>query len=200
MKSQYENLKLIEICDIRSGSSIRGAITEVEGTGIRVVQMKDSSIDGITWETCISTELTAKSSPDWLDKDDILLLARGHHNYAVSVDDAINELEAKVIAAPYFFVLKIKTERVHPTYLTWWLNQNPVQNYFKTKSRGSGSLSLPRAALEDTEIVLPTIKEQQTIARLYSNLAQQKVLQQEIVANSEQLLAGIAQQINDNKG
>lgn len=198
MKSQYKHLKLIQICEIKSGRSIRGAITEVEGTGIKVVQMKDSSIDGIYWDSCISTELTGKSSPDWLIKDDILLLARGNHNYAVLVDDSINGVNAKIIAAPYFFVLQAKTKNVNPTYLTWWLNQKSVQNYFKTKSRGTGSLSLPRSALEETEIVLPTIEEQRVIASLYNNLAKQKTVQQELISNSEQLLAGIAQTISNN--
>lgn len=199
MKSQYKYLKLIQLCEIKSGRSIRGAITEVEGTGIRVVQMKDSYIDGISWDSCISTELTGKSSPDWLIKGDILLLARGNQNYAVLVDDSINDVSDKLIVAPYFFVLQAKTEKVNPIYLTWWLNQKPVQNYFKTKSRGTGSLSLPRSALEETEIVLPTIKEQHVIASLYSNLAQQKAVQQELISNSEKLLAGIAQRINNNE-
>lgn len=199
VKNQYKHLELIQICEIKSGRSIRGAITEVEDTGIRIVQMKDLSVDGISWDSCISTELTGKSAPDWLVKGDILVLARGNQNYAVLVDDFINDINAKVIAAPYFFVLQAKTEKVHSTYLTWWLNQKPVQNYFKTKSRGTGSLSLPRSALEETEIVLPTVKEQQIIASLYSNLAQQKAVQQELISNSEQLLAGIAQRINKNK-
>lgn len=198
VNSQYKYLKLIQLCEIKSGRSIRGAITEVEGTGIKVVQMKDSSIDGISWDSCISTELTGKSSPDWLIKDDILLLARGNHNYAVLVNGSINEVNAKVIAAPYFFVLQANTKKINPTYLTWWMNQKSVQNYFKTKSRGTGSLSLARSALEETEIILPTIEEQQIIARLYNNLAQQKSLQQALIANSEQLLAGIAQTISNN--
>ena len=199
MKSQYKHSKLIQICEIKSGRSIRGAITEVEGTGIKIVQMKDSSIDGISWDSCISTELTGKSSPDWLIKGDILLLARGNHNYAVSVDSSINNIDAKIVAAPYFFVLQTKHEKINPIYLTWWLNQKPAQNYFKTKSRGTGSLSLPRSALEETEIVLPTIEEQQIIASLYNNLAQQKKVQQELILNSEKLLAGIAQRINNNE-
>lgn len=197
--NQYDHLELIQICEIKSGRSIRGAITEVEDTGIRIVQMKDLSIDGISWDSCISTELTGKSAPDWLVKGDILVLARGNQNYAVLVDDSINEVNAKLIVAPYFFVLQAETDRVNPIYLTWWLNQKPVQNYFKTKSRGTGSLSLPRSALEETEIVLPTVKEQQVIASLYSNLAQQKAVQQELISNSEQLLTGIAQRINSRK-
>lgn len=199
MKNQYEHLELAQMCEIKSGCSIRGAITEAENTGIRIVQMKDLSIYGISWGSCISTELRGKRTPDWLVSGDILLLARGKQNYAVLVDDSINNVGAKLIAAPYFFVLQTRTDKLDPIYLTWWLNQKPVQNYFKTNSRGTGSLSLSRSELEKTKIVLPSIEEQQIIASLYINLAQQKAMQQDLISNNEQLLAGIAQKINNNK-
>lgn len=54
------------------------------------VQMKDVSLtEGIRWSDCFETELTGKREPDYLTTGDILVAARGSHNYAVQVDQLL---------------------------------------------------------------------------------------------------------------
>jgi hypothetical protein len=83
-------VKLKQLASINAGYPFRGKIPEVAGSSVVVVQMKDASpADGIRWSSCLETRLTGKRQPDYLSPGDILVAARGNHNYAVSVDQTL---------------------------------------------------------------------------------------------------------------
>src|SRR5690625_6257947 len=76
-----------KLAKIIAGYPYRGKILEVPGSAVVAVQMKDVSLtEGIRWSGCLETELTGKREPDYLTTGDILVAARGSHNYAVQVD------------------------------------------------------------------------------------------------------------------
>lgn len=185
-------MKLSNAAEILSGYPFRGAILEDKRGNARVVQMKDTSASsGISWNGLTTTTLPGKKKPNWLSKGDILFAARGTHNYAVHIDRDYNN----VVSAPHFYILRAKNEMLLPEFLTWLINQKPVQNYFKSRSEGSRVGSIRRAILEKTEIVIPPIARQEKILKLHKTLQQEKQTYKMLIKNTDQLMGSIASEI-----
>jgi len=175
---------LSEISTISAGHPFRGKIPEAPGSGIYAVQMKDVSVaHGINWAGCIETEPMGRSAV-WLEKGDILVAARGNHNYAVLVADA----PPRSVAAPHFFVVRIGEDAVLPDFLVWMLNQRYWQRYFEQNSEGSTTKSIRRKVLESTPIVIPPLTKQRAISHLSKSLAREYQLAMNLLKNGELMM------------
>lgn len=164
---------------------------------ILAVQMKNVSLTyGIDWQSCISPQLTAKAKPNWLLATDILFIARGSNNHAILVDPIPEGVQA--VSAQHFYLLRCRHEQVCPGFIAWWLNQPPCQQYFLREAEGSLHKSIRRPVLEKVPIVLPPLEEQQRISTLAHTLRSEQQLMQEIVANGEQIMHGIAQKLSQS--
>jgi len=189
-------LKLANITIITAGYPFRGKIPEKSGGGVCVVQMKDvSSENGICWSSVIETELTGKKQPDWLMKGDVLFAARGSRNYAVMIDQD----KEQIVAAPHFYILRVKTQMLLPEFLVWQLNQRPLQNYFDSAAEGTLTKSVRRSILEKTEITVLPIERQRQILRLHETLLREKKLYAELIRNADKLMNAIASDLVADK-
>lgn len=181
--------KLKNIAGISSGYSFRGRIPEQQDGEVSVIQMKDVSMEeGIKSDAVIKTALPGKREPDFLRSGDILFVARGSHHYAALYSEQFD----KAVAAPHFFVIRIKSPRVIPEFIAWQLNQHSAQRYFEKESEGSVAKSIKRTSLEQLPISLPSTKQQQSLLRLYKNLSEQKRVYHALVMNAEKLMRAIA--------
>lgn len=179
---------LSEISTISAGHPFRGKIPESPGSGIYAVQMKDVSVSqGINWAGCIETEPMGRSAA-WLEQGDILVAARGNHNYAVLVADA----PPAAVAAPHFFVVRAKGHALLPEFLVWLLNQRQCQRYFDQNAEGSVTKSIRRSVLEATPIAIPPLERQQVVMRLVSTLKREQQVLHLLVHRNETLLGSIA--------
>lgn len=82
-----------------------------------------------------------------------------------------------------------------PEFLAWQLNQAPAQKYITQSAEGSLQLSIRRGALEKAPIVIPCLKEQQTVVELYKKAKQEKKVLTALIKNTAQQMQGIAQKI-----
>ena len=181
---------LSEISTINAGHPFRGKIPEAQGSGIYAVQMKDVSVaHGINWAGCIETEPMGRSAV-WLEKGDILVAARGNHNYAVLVEDP----PPRSVAAPHFFVVRIAQDAVLPEFLVWMLNQRYWQRYFQQNSEGSTTKSIRRIILEGVPIVIPPISKQRAITDLSRALAREYQVAMNLQKNGELMMEAL---VND---
>lgn len=188
-----KTLTLKHLSSINAGYPFRGKIPEAGGSGVVVVQMKDTSYRrGINWQSCIEAKLSGKREPDWLQPGDILVAARGSHNYAVQVDDTLLATAYQAVAAPHFFVVRTNKAQILPEFLAWLLNQKPCQRYFEQNAEGSQTKSIRRRVLEDTPIALPPLEKQQTIIHLADTIRKEQQLIEQLLHNGEQLLSVIA--------
>lgn len=73
------------------------------------------------------------SKKTFLKKGDVLLITKGANNYAVEYK---HDFE-KAVAASAFYVLRPNQNKVNPSYLTCYINQPPVQQYFKANMAGT---------------------------------------------------------------
>ena len=183
---------LASVCEILPGYPFRGKVPEAEGSDIRVVQIKDVSVElGIRWDGCQTTTLTGKKDPGWLRPGDVLFVAKGNRNFAVSVDHSIEQAAIQAVAAPVFYLLRCHAQLL-PEYLAWWLNQEPSQRYFEQNAEGSQVKSIRRSVLAETPLALPALRQQAALAALQQNLRQQQQTLQQLISNGVQLQRRIA--------
>jgi restriction endonuclease S subunit len=193
-------VKLKQIATINAGYPFRGKIPEVPGSAVVAVQMKDVSLtEGIRWSDCLETELTGKREPDYLTTGDILVAARGSHNYAVQVDQALATIGKQAVAAPHFFVISLKKKDILPEFLVWLLNQTPAQRYFEQNAEGSLTKSIRRSVLEDAPVVVPPLAKQRAIISMAATLRDEHKLIQKLVSNGERMMSAIAKDLFENK-
>ena len=193
-------MKLKQIATINAGYPFRGKIPEVPGSAMVAVQMKDVSLtEGIRWSDCLETELTGKREPDYLTTGDILVAARGSHNYAVQVDQALATIGKQAVAAPHFFVISLKKKDILPEFLVWLLNQTPAQRYFEQNAEGTLTKSIRRSVLEDVPVVVPPLAKQRTIISMATTLRDEHKLIQKLVSNGERMMSAIAKDLFENK-
>ncbi|WP_047238320.1 restriction endonuclease subunit S [Chromobacterium subtsugae] len=188
-------MQLKHLAKISAGHPFRGRIAESRGSGIVAVQMKDASTpDGVNWAGCIETEPTGRRD-DCLQVGDILVAARGSHNYAVLIDDALTASGKQAIAAPQFFIVRATAAQLLPEYLCWFLNQPPSQRYFDLNAEGTLTKAIKRNALDETPIAVPDLARQQAIVGLAHTLRQELRLIDQLRRNGEQLQAAMANQL-----
>ncbi|ENM3939028.1 restriction endonuclease subunit S [Vibrio cholerae] len=193
-------MKLKQIATINAGYPFRGKIPEVPGSAMVAVQMKDVSLtEGIRWPDCLETELTGKREPDYLTTGDILVAARGSHNYAVQVDQALATIGKQAVAAPHFFVISLKKKDILPEFLVWLLNQTPTQRYFEQNAEGTLTKSIRRSVLEEAPVVVPPLAKQRAIISMAATLRDEHKLIQKLVSNGERMMNAIAKDLFENK-
>ncbi len=197
------NLKQIAI--INAGYPFRGKIPEAAGSPLVVVQMKDISLtEGISWSDCLETELTGKREPNYLAPGDILVAARGSHNYAVQVDQALLLAGKQAVAAPHFFLVRLKRDSLNkkdilPEFVVWLLNQAPAQRYFEQNAEGTLTKSIRRRVLEDAPVVVPSLEKQRAIIAMVDTLREEQKLIQKLVSNGERMMNAIAKDLFKSK-
>ncbi len=191
--AKYMSSLLSEIATVKGGYPFRGKIPEIEGGDSYAVQIKNiNEFDEIQWNTLISTNLSGRKPPDWLVKGDVLFAARGQRNVATYVD----QVKDRTVCGPHFFRIQIKQNaNILPEFLAWQLNQAPAQKYITQSAEGSLQLSIRRGALEATPIVIPCLKEQQTVIELYKKAKQEKKVLTALIRNTAQQMQGIAQKV-----
>ncbi len=193
-------MELQHIADVSAGYPFRGKIPEVVDSSVIAIQMKDISPDAhIIWNTCTPTKLTGKREPSYLLPSDILVAARGNRNYAVQVGEVMHVDCHQAVAAPHFFVVRIKQNNVLPEFLAWLLNQAPSQRYFEQNAEGSMAKSIRRSVLDSTPIVIPSLSKQRTIAAIANTLSAEKTLLQDLIINGERMMHTLATDLFTNK-
>lgn len=193
-------MKLSDISTITAGYPFRGKVPEIADSRVIAVQMKNVDQNGeIDWLDCVETKLTGKREPYWLKTGDILVAARGSHNYAAMVSKDIEKFKFKALAAPHFFVVSTHHQDVKPEYLAWLLNQSPCQRYFSQNSEGTLTKSIRRIVLENAPIAVPSLDKQSNIINLARTIRQEKQTIEQLLQNGERMLNAIATDLLSSK-
>lgn len=194
-------MKLKHIANINAGYPFRGKIPEVVGSSVVAVQMKDVSLtEGIRWQSCQETELTGKREPDYLAAGDILVAARGSHNYAIQIDQTLTATGKQAVAAPHFFVVRLKKKDILPEFMAWLLNQALAQRYFEQNAEGTLTKSIRRIVLEEASVVVPPLAKQRAIVAVANTLREEQRLMQHLVSNGERMMSAIAKDLHHAYG
>lgn len=167
-------LKIKNIVDIQIGYQFRKKLeTEREGTH-QIVQIRDfDENQNLNKEGLFWVKMPQLSEKYLVNKNDVLFLARGHRNFAIPILDSLEN----TIAASYFFILKVKSDKVLPEYLAWFINQSPAQVYLHNIARRGTHMPLvPKSVFKNLKVDMPDIEIQKKILKLNSLIEKEKYL------------------------
>ncbi|MEI6895286.1 MAG: restriction endonuclease subunit S [Colwellia sp.] len=186
------NKTLSEIAIVKAGHPFRGKIPENKEGNAQVVQIRDIDNDGsIHWNQVIRSNLEGRKTPDWLQKGDILFAARGIRNAAAY----IGKVTEPTVCAPHYFLIQVTDSKILPEFLAWQLNQKTAQRYFANSAEGSAQMSIRRAVLEATPLVVPCIEKQVAIIGFDNKVKQEKHLLNALINNRAQQMQAIAKEL-----
>jgi restriction endonuclease S subunit len=158
-------------------------------SGVKVVQIKDLKENGqVDWGATLEVSIETKKTPDWLSDGDILFAARGTRNIASLIENC----PQNILAAPYFYVIRLNNKKVLPKFLVWQLNQGPLQKYFQREAEGSMTKSIKKSSLEEVEIAVQSIEVQQKIINMAEIFEREKEICQKLINNGESIMNSIA--------
>ena len=175
---------------IQSGYINRGKIHPRDDGTCLLLQAKDVDGDHLSYRTDALVRFSPKlSGKDWfLKPGDILFMSRGSRNFSVLID----KLPDSVLAAACFFIIRISDSEILPEYLSWYLNQKPVEEYLQRFSgRGVHMPVVRRAVLESIDIPLPPISTQLKVSEINKLLQKEMALYKKLAENRKNLVTGI---------
>jgi len=183
-------MKLKKIAKIQSGYISRGRIVPRKDGTCLLMQAKDVSAGHLSYRAdALVRFMPTLSGKDWfLKTGDILFMARGARNFSVLID----KLPDSVLAAACFFVVRISNSEILPEYLSWYLNQLPVEEYLKRFSgRGVHMPVIKRVVLESIDIPLPPNKTQMQVSEINKLLQREQDLYKKLAEKKRNLMTGI---------
>jgi len=129
------------------------------------------------------------SARDVMLKDgDVLFMARGATNYAA----ILQNVPDYVLASGSFFVIRVKSEKLEPGYLVWYLNQARARHYFTRNSgRGVHMPVVRRAVLEQLDMPIPPLSVQKTISELFWLSLKEERLTNRLIKKRAELLEAV---------
>lgn len=182
------NRKLRDVAEIQAGYQARKRINELSQGKYRLIQGKDFDKYGnLLVDTISYFEPERKPELYMVKEDDLLLQSRGltHNSYCIKVN-----LE-NTLAAGSFYILRLKSKIILPSYLCWWLNQAPVQEFFISLASGTIMSFVSKSAVSQTEIKIPDIETQQKIVNTIDTWRRLNSLQDQIRQKQEQLIQSL---------
>ncbi len=177
--------KLNEIATIQAGHSFREKIEPDADGEYSVIQIKDVGTDGSLLTDEILKTRIEKTRPEFLvQKGDVLFTTRGVNRRACSVEE---ELPNTVFVAQ-IFALRALDARVEPSYLAWYINQKPAQEYLESTASGSYIQNVRKDILADMPVVLPPKDVQLKIVAVHRLAWREKYLLEQIKEKRNQFI------------
>ncbi|HDS6407990.1 TPA: restriction endonuclease subunit S [Klebsiella oxytoca] len=183
--------KLGQIAGIRSGHTLRGAITPDPEGDVRLLQIKDLDQDWQFNDKVLPTVVwEQRIAPPFLEQGEIVVAARGNRNLAV-----VYRGQVPVVATSQFLIvsLKRKESEIAPEYVCWLLNHPMVQQWFHR--RGTNIQLITKSALLDVAIPLPPAETQLQLIELQRIWQKEDELINRLQENRHQLELGILQKL-----
>ncbi|MGL2659777.1 restriction endonuclease subunit S [Helicobacter pylori] len=157
----WQRVRLGDICEFGNGGAYETLI--VENGDFKLISLNSIDIDGNLKNTMKRVNFYDNS----LKQDDIVMVLSdvAHGDFlglcAVipSNDYVLNQRMGR---------LRIRNDCINILFLRLYINAN--QKYFKMQGQGSSQLNLSKKAIEDFEILLPSLDEQIAIANILSAL------------------------------
>lgn len=175
---------LEEISDIRVGFPFRSRLENDPAGNVAVVQMKDLEEDRLITNELVRIRMPDLKEKHLLEKNDIILRTRGMNHTAVLVSES---LENTIVAAP-LMPLRVKTPRILPSYLLWFINHPDTQKHLASHAKGTSVQMISKDVLMELEIPLPPIDKQEVIIRIAALAAEEQRLLRSIADKSQMVL------------
>lgn len=161
--------RLKDIADTSSGATFRGRLLPMANAEWVVIQMKDlSDNNSVIFERAFRVDGRYPPSAA-LQKGDLVFRSRGQVNTAALIEGDCH----KAICAAPLIRIRPDQQKVIPEYLRWYINQPTSQNYLRSRAKGTTVQMISKQALDQMEILLPSMEQQKIIAE-YCQLSAQE--------------------------
>ena len=186
----YLRGSLGDVAAIAAGYPLRGAVDELAGGNVAIVQMRNVDADsGVNWHEVQRITLPSKRPPTLLAVGDIIFTTRGTRNFALSLDT----VEGAAVCSPHFFVIRVlDAKRIAPAFLAWQINQRTAQEYFQREATGSHILNIRREVIENLPLALPPLDLQRAIIALADTARAERAALAKLIENRSQQIEAIA--------
>lgn len=155
-RNTKEKIKLKEVAQVISGIYMKGIPTGE----IVCLQVKDLLMDSPK-TTASRIEYSPKLDSYLLKKGDLLFAGKGT-TYLCKVFN----FDIPAVASTTLYTIRIKSRKVSPEYLCWYLNHPNVVAAIKTVQAGTGTPLIHKPTLENFEIIIPDIETQRLIVEI----------------------------------
>lgn len=192
-----ERWRLRDLVDIHPGYPFRGKLPlNIDGDA-RVVQFRHikpgqplSDPDGSVLDR---VGLPGRKKPNYLCPGDVLFMAKGPRNYAVTV----GEVPENTVCTPNFFHLRLKAGRHNllAEFLAWQLNHMDAQKYFAICSQGSVAPSVAKGQLGHLPISVPPMDQQNYMIGLVRAAVQEEEVLSKLIDNRHRMINTVGHQI-----
>lgn len=177
--------RISQIAEIKSGYLFKEGLKPDKDGNVSVVQLKDVNNRGVlNSQELQRISLEKIDSENFLAVGDILLKAKTNHPVSVLVKEQL----LNTIATAHYFIINVKKADVLPGYLAWYLNQRPAQIYFDRNAGGTRIQVINKQLLGELEVVVPDIKTQGTIEKIYELHQQEQKLADAIKEKKHKLI------------
>lgn len=159
--------RLTEVAQIHSGYPFRRAIEPEPDGKFAVIQMRDlNGYTKVNYENLALVNGIEPKPHHLIQQNDILLIAKGVHNFAAHIDKTVHQ----TVAAANFLVIRNNSHEILPAYLAWFVNQEPAQTFLRDRAKGSYIPSISKGALSELSVPVPPLAVQKKIVRTHQLL------------------------------
>lgn len=181
---KMKTYSLQQISEINSGYLFRTRILPDPKGDVHAIQIKDIEEDLTISRYLSPVKVEANPKPDHFVKyGDLIFQSKGQLRSIY-----IKEVPEKTLVSSHFFIIRPKTKKVLPEYLSWLLNQDICQHYFYRNTGGSSIQAITKRILENTPIPTPSLEKQSTLNNLIQAGKKQKKLFHELQDKYDQLI------------
>ena len=175
---------------IAAGYPLRGAVDELAGGDVAIVQMRNVDAEsGVNWSDVQRIALPSKRQPAFLAVGDVIFTTRGTRNFALALD----AVEGEAVCSPHFFVIRVfDANRIAPAFLAWQINQRPAQEYFQREATGSHILNIRREVIENLSLALPRLTTQRAIVAFDNAARAERAALAKLIENRNHQIESIA--------
>lgn len=160
-----KEIKLEAIADVRSGYPFRSRIDPNPDGTIQVIQMRNLIYKEIDFRDVVKIKMSSLDRRHLLKPGDILFQSRGmskNFNFVLVTE----EIGKEAVADSSLTVISLKSDKVNPAYLVWYLNHPIVQHQINRLAVGTVLLMVRTSALKKLKIKLPTLAKQELIGKI----------------------------------
>ena len=182
-----------ELATVQMGYSFRTRLEAAEDGSVAVIQMKDLRDDNTVDCGALSMiGMDDVKKHHLVQRGDLIFRTRGLlTTSAILLEDP----GQAVIAAPLLRIRVIEPQAVLPEYLNWYIGQRDAQVFLTSRARGTAQKMIGKQAIEELEVVLPTLEKQKAIVELASLVAREQDLLQSVAEKREQYISTVLMQL-----
>ena len=183
---EFLQMKLGQIADVRMGYPFRSRLEHEPAGDVAVIQMKDiDDAELRNVQDAIRVLLPEGKAHHLIHEGDLIFRSRGRSN---SVALVTADIGRAVLAAP---MLLIRPRGVVPAYLMWFINLPATQAALAALSEGTSVRMISKEALQDLNVVVPSLARQRQIVEVATLEHQEAALLADLAAQRKRLIDGV---------